>query len=376
MNSEYGFASWITLKNSEFANGVIKFNIKAVDMSPFGIVFRYQDSENFYAIQFSLKDHRANVRLISKINSSLKVIESKHLTMLQPEYWFRCTLILNFEEMKFLIQQENAREHKIIFSKPITELQRGSLGLASNGNSNVYFSGVRIEDYKPNLIGKTLGNVSKIRTFEEMLKKTKSVNIKSFCGEVYKKPSRDFDRCKQPHSFCLIKCDSLVPFAQEGIVNFRCFKDCVKSVYNNNLGTLEMTVSGSITSRWEPREGEKVDYLFKGSTSYRPAKIISVVNRMKKKQLKIEYNDDDGELKNSSILFPDDKSVLKCGEKLTQRLDCNDRDYIESMKKKTTSSAGSTQTVITRTVVTTKKISSSSSSSSSSAANSKQPWKI
>jgi hypothetical protein len=275
VDMEYGFASWVILKNAEFANGVVKFNIKALDMEPFGVVFRYVDPENYYAIQFNIKDHRTNIRLIAKVNSSLRVLESKYLIMLQPDAWFRCTLILNYEEMKFLMQQETAREHKLVFTKPIKELQRGSFGIASNGNNNVYFSGVSVEDYKPGQIGKTLGNISKIRTFEEMIKKTHSRDIKSFCGEVYLKPSRDFDRCKQPHSFCQTKCDSLVPYVQEGIINFRCFRDCVKAVNNNNLGKLEITQPNITSGKWEPVEGEKIDLLVKGTTFYRPGKVTN-----------------------------------------------------------------------------------------------------
>ena len=63
---------------------------------------------------------------------NVKVIDSKNLK-LKPDVWFRCAIILDFNSMKFTIQQNNIREIKLVFVKQLTEHNRGTIGFGTNG---------------------------------------------------------------------------------------------------------------------------------------------------------------------------------------------------------------------------------------------------
>jgi hypothetical protein len=317
LNNENSYASFITLKDADFANGIIKFNLKFVDLNRIAVLFRYTDKENYYGIGFDLKNKNANIKIFSKVNSSYTAIESKVLTMLRPEAWFRCTLIINYEDIQFLIQQEDIREHKLIFAKKMTELHRGTLGFATNGNSHFYLSGIKIREYKKNQEKKTLNDLNKLRTFEDILKNTTFKEIKKFCKGIFQKGTQDFERCKEPHTFCLYRCDTMVPTKQESIINYKCYKSCVKTVYDVNAAVLRDVIPEE--KKYSPKAGDKVDFLKNDAVYYRPGVILKV----DQKKIKIEYHSFiNSDIKTSEVIY-DGKNVVKCGEKLPNRLDCN-----------------------------------------------------
>jgi hypothetical protein len=322
MKDDYSYASWITLKNADFANGIIRFNLKIVDQNPFNILFRYTDGENHYGIGITIKNRTSNINLFTKISSSYNVVESKYLKMLRPEVWLRCTLIMNNEDVQFLIQQEGVRENKLVFAKKMPELPRGTVGFGTNGNSLFYVSGFKIEEYKPNQEKKALNNTNKTRSFEGIMKNSGMKEIKKFCKVIFKKGTTEYDKCLQPHNFCLAKCDSLVPALQERLLNFKCSKSCVKTVYEVNASILRDNLPKP--TKFDPKPTDKVDFLVNGEVYYRPGIVKTISNKKNQKLVRIEYHSkENGEMQFSDVMM-DDKNIAKCGEKLPHRVDCNE----------------------------------------------------
>ena len=65
--TEMNYGSWITLRNSEWANGTVKFNLMFKDKNPVAFFFRYKDRHNYYAVQFDQGSSVSNIRLLSRV---------------------------------------------------------------------------------------------------------------------------------------------------------------------------------------------------------------------------------------------------------------------------------------------------------------------
>jgi len=64
------FSSWIYLKNAEWANGTVKFNLFLKDKKPVAFFFRYKDQKNYYAIQFDPTKSLYNISLLKIIEGN------------------------------------------------------------------------------------------------------------------------------------------------------------------------------------------------------------------------------------------------------------------------------------------------------------------
>ena len=63
------FASWVFLKDQEWANGTVKFNFLLKDLNSLGFLFRYKNFNNYYAVSFNPNSSR--VKFISKFEGKL-----------------------------------------------------------------------------------------------------------------------------------------------------------------------------------------------------------------------------------------------------------------------------------------------------------------
>lgn len=318
VNSENGFASTILLKDVEFANGIINFNLKLIDRSPIGVVFRYVDRDNYYFILINLKNKMNNLKLMGKVNGATRIVDRKLVMAFSAETWIRCILILNYDTIKFAIQDEKVRAIKTVFLKELTDLNRGTIGFATNGNTNFYISAITSDEYNPNQKEpKGVVNLKKTRTFENFLKKTSERDIKAFCKKIYDKMDPNYAICTEPHTFCQLGCDNIVPRV-ENIINFKCYSQCVKSI---SIRLSPPNAQEKKKAVFNPKEADLIDYLLPGNESYRPAKVLQVFQQNKKHVLKVEYTSDDGDVKTNEVVFPSD-DVKRCGSKLPARRDC------------------------------------------------------
>src|SRR5690606_30082361 len=121
-------------------------NFKFTNLNTFGIVFRYKNAENYYGIQ--IVPNSREIRLIKRINSTPSIISSTKVNQLHIGGYYKCSLLLDFDHIQFLFQDEMAREHKVLFDKVDKDIARGGFGLAINGNSDVMFTGIETDEYK------------------------------------------------------------------------------------------------------------------------------------------------------------------------------------------------------------------------------------
>jgi len=128
---ENEFGSVISLKNAEWANSVIKFNLLLLDTKPIGTLIRFNDLQNYYAIEFSTSGSK-NIKLIKRVKGMSTVVLSKPFK-LSLKKWYRITINLSYNIIQLKIQSHVVREHKTIFKTELTGISRGTLGFGSKG---------------------------------------------------------------------------------------------------------------------------------------------------------------------------------------------------------------------------------------------------
>ena len=70
----YRFGSWISLKEKEWANGTVEFNLMFFDLGVVAFMFRFADRNNYYAIKIDHKLELGNVQLITRFNGNYKYL--------------------------------------------------------------------------------------------------------------------------------------------------------------------------------------------------------------------------------------------------------------------------------------------------------------
>lgn len=320
--SKNDLGSFLLLKDVEFNNGIIKSNFYFKDSNLFAILFRFQDKENFYSIEFSLKDLKDNIRLVQKVNGSSSIVKSDTL-VLSLDTWYRLSIIMENDLVKVYLQTNHIRENKKIFETDLPDISRGSIGFASNGNYESYINGIEINEYIPHSVENRNDNREKDsinkRTWVDYLKKVDPKNVKKFCKEIFLNESEEeITRCKMPQNFCKIKCDDYIP-TTENILNFQCYKNCVQKIKGNDEEVKKKET-------YKPKIGDMIDFKAKGSSKYSAGKIIS--GRIKKTNKNIEifavsYITDAGEQKVEICQFPNKmQKIKKCASELPKRKDC------------------------------------------------------
>lgn len=309
------YGAFIFLKNAQWSNGRVKANFMFKDKRTFALLFKFVDANNYYSLEFNPENEKTGLTLLSRIEGSVRQIDIKPLS-LNTSVWYRVEILMRNDKITINVQNDTIRENKTYFGLTLDQISRGTVAFATNGNNEFLITGIEIDDYIPHA-GKKINPKNK-RTWLDLLKKTDDKTKRKFCQETYSVKD-EMRRCFEPQFFCRLKCDEQIPTV-ENILNFNCFRDCVKKIkMNHNEFKLQKT-------QWAPKMGEKIDFLPKNEKEFRPATVNSIKEKkIKGKVLKtyyISYFDDAGNSLKASSVFPD-KGILKCGEKLMMRKDCN-----------------------------------------------------
>lgn len=309
------YGVYVTLKNVEWNNGRVKANFLFKDWKMAAFLFRYQDKDNYYAVEMDISNRQNNLRLIAKVDGGIKIIESKYAS-LNLDTWYRITLLMNNDHISINIQTDKIRENKPVFEHNLELLSRGTIGFASNGNNDFYISGIEVDDFVMHTSRKT--DPKNRRSWINLLKHTEPKAVKNYCANLFKGDTVETSRCHVPQNFCKLKCDDHIPTI-ENILNFNCYKNCLNKIgYEKNEVVTE-------AKPWSPNVGDKIDYSENNDGVYVPGYVLSLqqLNKAggKFSNLSVSYYDNSGNNLKAKAKYPSG-NVAKCGSKLTRRKDC------------------------------------------------------
>jgi hypothetical protein len=305
------YSTWVVLQGAEWSNSLIKFNFKLFDVKPIAVFFRYNDPQNYYGIEFDLS--KGIIKLFKKIESLTTVIETQSSKMLLDK-WYRVSLVLSFNYIKMSIQAGSIWQERLIFSREIDGLSRGTLAFGTTGNRNFFVSGIEVDEYKEN---KKIFHLNNKRTWTELLKSLSYRERKIHCMEVYDQDIQYIRRCVEVYFYCKLRCDEIIP-SVENILNYSCFKDCKQTAFN--LGKKIQSLDDK-TREYIPKANDKVDYKPADSPNFRQAVIKEVKTVKDKIVVEISYEDQEGKNTITEDNF-NGENIKKCGVELSLRNDC------------------------------------------------------
>ena len=324
-NLPYQYGSMILLKKADIVNAIFKINMFFINMNPVGIIFRYKDQNNFYHLRLN-NNGPFKILLIKNYEGKSTILASSTISI-SPRLWYSFTILMYYDSFSINLQIGDLRNIMTIISQKDNDLQRGGLGIATNGNNEFYISSIFIDDYK---LKKSFDeSFWDKRTFDTILKENTNMHRAKFCKSKFKDDMLKVLSCKEFHNYCKNKCNDLI-HERENILNYNCYKRCVKdSILKLKIDNMQLTddvVKSINSSLWMPIEKEKCDFRpddLSFNFAWTPCIIEEIdlnANDPEQKIIKIKYKQNNDEMA-VSLLYP--SNVLKkCGEIISSRTDC------------------------------------------------------
>ena len=328
-NSSYG--TWITLKNGEFVNGRFRSSWNFSQQLVHATMFRFEDRNNFYAVEFNLENkYGNNIKLIKTVQSAKKVVAEARRNIFINK-WYKLTILMDFDDVTVLLQSDNLRMEDVIFKEKMSDIYRGTIGFASNGATDYKISGVEIDNHFQK--GKFRDENKNKRNYYKILSVTALKDRKNYCSNEFLPEDPNLKYCELPRVYCRIRCDDLID-PIENIANYNCYRDCVKTVHEEDLklkgSPQDLNRKQAESSELEqPYVGLKVDFMPPYGTSdqhYTPGVIKDVKSFGGKFRVDVEYEKGENLILSNNIEYPGDGvKIKKCRSKLMKRSDCEDQ---------------------------------------------------
>jgi hypothetical protein len=322
------FGSIITLRNADVVNLSYKMSIYFNSLSPVGIVFRHKDNNNYYSLR--INNLGQNKVILNKLyEGKLTTLATAANISISPRVWYTFTITATFDKFQAFIQIGDLRNNLLLFEATDNDIQRGSLGLATNGNDDFYVKGLSVDDFDISKIHINDKHKSNTRSFEMILQENTQNHRNKYCKTLHNDVN-DINMCKEFHNYCRTRCNAYI-HKRENILNFSCQKECIKdSIMKEKIANIQMTESlgfGINNQVWSPKEKEKCDYKPDDFGAYWvPCYIMEVrndVNDPEAKYLQIKFKVADTE-KMITMKYPN-ITIKQCGVALTGRDDCGNK---------------------------------------------------
>lgn len=153
------------------------------------------------------------------------------------------------------------------------DVQRGTVGIATQTFSDVYFDGLSVQAYNP-VLGVTDPGADKRRIWDQCLLEASKAHRKKFCKGIYGVYTAGVEKCTKLYNYCEQCCDQVIP-RLERVLNFACWRGCIKESKDAAKRLLEQKIAeaelmAALLGLWRPKEGDKCDYKPKllGDESY------------------------------------------------------------------------------------------------------------
>jgi len=322
---EFDYGSVMTLKDTDIVNSIFKVSLFFYNLNPVGLIFRYKNDENYYHIRINnLGPYK--ILLLKRFEGKTTVLANSSVTI-APSIWYNFTVLVYYDRFQVILQIGDIRNEQVIFEVIDNDLQKGTVGIATEGNDNFFAERIFLNNYDAR---KSHFNIYfEQRSFEIILRENSVQHRQKYCKSNYDGNLENIINCKEFHNFCRERCNNEV-HSRENILNFNCYRMCVKdAIMRTELKNRKLTERISkimVPEAWAPKEREKCDFKpdnMGDNSSWHACKITAVKNKPndpEQKYIHIEYKHD-GVYKSTVVMFPT-ITLKRCGE-MMHRADCN-----------------------------------------------------
>ena len=125
--------------NSDWADYVFQVSLSSMDDDGIGVVFRYQDTQNYY--RFSMDKERRFARLVKNVDGHMSILAEREFIYTKDEwYLLHITIVDDKIELKL--------NNDLLFTIRDSALHRGKVGLYCWGNTSSSFKDITISPIK------------------------------------------------------------------------------------------------------------------------------------------------------------------------------------------------------------------------------------
>ena len=321
---QFDYGSIITLKNTDIVNSIFKVSLFFFNLNPVGLIFRYKNDENYYHLRLN-NIGPFKILLLKRFEGKTSVLANSSVTV-SPSIWYNFTILVYYDRFQVILQVGDIRNEVVLFEVIDNDLQKGTVGIATEGNDNFFAERIYLNNYDAR---KSHFNIYfEQRSFEIILRENSPQHRQKYCKSNYEGNLDNIIKCREFHNFCKERCDNEV-HSRENILNFNCYRACVKDALMReemkNRTLTERISKVMMPESWMPKEREKCDYKpdnLGDNTSWQFCKITAVKNKPndpEQKYVHIEYKRD-GKMVNTIVMYPT-ITLKKCGM-MIQREDC------------------------------------------------------
>jgi hypothetical protein len=324
-DSPLSYGSMLMLKNADVVNSLYKISLFFISLSPVGIIFRYKDNNNYYHLRIN-NSGPYKLTLDKRYEGRSTTIANIQNISITARLWYTFTITTYYDQFQIYLQIGDLRNDQLIADFTDNDIQRGSLGLATDGNEDFYAKGIYVDDFDINKSHLNSKAKSDARSFENILHDNTETHRSKYCKTIYNEVHQQSE-CKEYHNYCEKRCNDSI-HTRENILNFTCQRQCVKDAQmREKIANLQMSENvgfGISNQVWSPKEKEKCDYKpDEFGAFWVPCYINEVknnVNDPEQKYLQIKFKVSDL-VKIVNLLYPN-ISVKQCGAALKGRDDC------------------------------------------------------
>lgn len=218
--------------NCTYRVNLMQLNVAPSDTEFAAIVFR-QININDGAVENyqQMTVHDDKIVLWKQYEKAIQEIARKEIRI-KTNDWMRFSVTTDADRITVTMQRGVALSTMEIFNETDTSIQRGMVGVAVNGLSEVYFHGVGTMDV---IVPKPKFNYN----YDKLLDQLNPATVESQCTGKYKIfGDKHVDKCKMVHNYCLEKCQKRIS-SVENIRQQLCWKECsAKQKYNIKMEKL------------------------------------------------------------------------------------------------------------------------------------------
>jgi hypothetical protein len=329
--STLSYGTILTLKNVDVVNSYYKLSFYFLNLSPVGIIFRYKDENNYYHLRIN-NSGAFKLILVKRFEGKSVCLATSQISI-NPKMWYTFTMLIYYDSFQIFLQIGDLRNNQLIFDIQDNDIQRGSLGIGSDGNDDFYVNGIYVDNYEMNKSHLTTKAAADTRSFELILRENNENHRSKYCKSLFDHKKDKIMECKEFHRYCEYRCNEMI-HKRENILNFSCKRSCIKDSLMkqklDNMQMIEEVAYGINPSIWSPKDGEKGDFKpddLGPNSQWVPCYISEVksnANDPEQKFVTLKYMIE-GKVKNKTVLYPS-ISLKKCGEMLQNRKDCNSKN--------------------------------------------------
>ena len=140
---DYNYGTALLNKRFDCSDGEFHINVYLANTNMALLFFRYYDSNNFYALELNSPGGAQKLKLVKKVEGVGDIISGSTEAVL-PRVWYRFRIRFQDTNIQIFKQTGNLRNIELLINATDSDLQRGTVGVGTQGNPGAFFDGIEV----------------------------------------------------------------------------------------------------------------------------------------------------------------------------------------------------------------------------------------